>query len=126
MHSSTATESYWGSCRGSARWSPAARRRSYHDVLRRAGRGDRRRLLAIPGWYGPIVAQVIDQPAAALLIETNPRFGSGTTCSIEAGLDSPRWILRECLGRPLPKAQVAWRSGLCMTRCRKDYFTWLS
>ncbi len=82
--------------------------------------------LACPGWYGPLVFQVIDDGTNAWLIECNPRFGSGATCSIEAGLDMPRWILREYLGRPLPKGPIEWRAGLCMTRSRKDWFVWLS
>jgi len=84
-----------------------------------------RQLLAMPGWQGPLVIQVIDSGEKAYLIECNPRFGSGVTCSIEAGLDAPRWILREALGRPLPEEELKWKSGLCMTRCRKDYFIWL-
>lgn len=82
--------------------------------------------LRYPGWRGPLVFQAIDDGHHAWLIECNPRFGSGVTCSIEAGLDMPRWILREHLGRPLPPAPTVWKSGLCMTRSRKDWFLWLS
>jgi carbamoyl-phosphate synthase large subunit len=84
------------------------------------------RVLAIPGWSGPINIQAIDAPGGAVLVEVNPRFSGGITCSIEAGLDAPRWILRECLGRPLPDRPIDWRAGLCMTRSRRDHFTWLS
>ena len=84
------------------------------------------RVLAIPGWAGPINIQAIDAPGGAVLVEVNPRFSGGITCSIEAGLDAPRWILRECLGRPLPDRPIDWRAGLCMTRSRRDHFTWSS
>ncbi len=84
------------------------------------------KVLAQHGWRGPINIQVMDTPSRAFLLEVNPRFSSGHTCAIEAGLDSPRWIIREVLGRSLPEKPVAWQSGLCMTRCKKDYFLWLS
>jgi biotin carboxylase len=84
------------------------------------------KLLSLEGWYGPLVIQVIDGRDGAYLIECNPRFGSGAPCSIEAGLDMPRWIIREALGRPLPPGPIEWRDGLCMTRSRRDHFLWLS
>lgn len=84
------------------------------------------RLLTWGRWHGPLTVQVIDDGQNAWLIECNPRFGSGTTCSIEAGLNSPEWILRERLGLALPSQQVHWRDGLCMTRSRADHFLWLS
>ena len=84
------------------------------------------RFLQIPGWQGPLTVQVIDAGENAYVIECNPRVGSGVTCSIEAGLDVPRWIMREHLGRPLPADTLVWKSGLCMTRSRKDHFLWLS
>lgn len=82
------------------------------------------RVLDVPGWRGPITVQAIDDGSRAWVLECNPRFGSGTTCSIEAGLDGPRWILRERLGRELPTSRVAWKDGLCMTRSRRDHFLW--
>lgn len=84
------------------------------------------RVLSIPGWYGPINIQILDAAGGPMLIEINPRFAGGVTCAIEAGLDSPRWILRERLGRSLPEGRVEWRPGLCMTRSRRDHFLWLS
>ena len=84
------------------------------------------RVLGLPGWRGPITVQIIDTGTESYLIEVNPRFGGGVPCSIEAGLDIPRWIIREYLGRPIPSGPIGWRSGLCMTRARKDYFIWLS
>jgi carbamoyl-phosphate synthase large subunit len=81
---------------------------------------------AIPGWHGPLNIQVMRTAAGPFLLEVNPRFSSGVTCAIEAGLDGPRFILRERLGLPLPERPLQWRSGLCMTRSRKDHFLWLS
>jgi carbamoyl-phosphate synthase large subunit len=91
------------------------------DVLRVA-----RRVLGVAGWFGPITVQVIDGADGPHLIEVNPRSGGGVPCSIEAGLDVPRWILREALGRQLPTGPLEWKDGLCLTRARKDYYLWLS
>ncbi|HEX3655071.1 MAG TPA: ATP-grasp domain-containing protein [Pirellulales bacterium] len=85
-----------------------------------------KRVAGLPGWYGPLNIQIMDTAQGPYLLEVNPRFGSGVTCAIEAGLDVPRWILRERLGRSLPTSPIVWKSGLCMTRARKDYFQWLS
>ena len=84
------------------------------------------RVLNLPGWRGPINIQIMQSRDGPRLLEVNPRFSSGITCAIEAGLEAPRWILKERLGRPLPEKPIAWRSGLCMTRSRRDHFLWLS
>ncbi len=68
----------------------------------------------------------MDTVRGPFLIEVNPRFGSGVTLAIEAGLDCPRWVIRARLGRDLPSEPVAWQEGLCLTRSRKDHFVWLS
>lgn len=84
------------------------------------------RILAWPGWFGPINIQVILTADGPVLIEVNPRFSSGYTLAIEAGLDAPRWLLRLRLGRDLPEAPPDWRPGLYLTRYRKDLFRWSS
>ena len=84
------------------------------------------RLLSLPGWFGPLNVQIMDTQAGPVLIEVNPRTGSGIPCGIEAGLDFPRWIIRQVLGRPTPTEPVNWKPGLIMTRSRKDYFIWSS
>jgi carbamoyl-phosphate synthase large subunit len=84
------------------------------------------RLTSWSRWHGPLTVQVIDDGQVPWLLECNPRFGSGVTCSIEAGLEAPEWILRERLGLPLPTDPLQWRNGLMMTRSRKDHFVWLS
>ena len=84
------------------------------------------RLVAWDRWFGPLTVQVMDDGRRVWILECNPRFGSGVTCSIEAGLAAPEWILRERLGLPLPNEPASWRDGLCLTRSRKDHFRWLS
>ena len=84
------------------------------------------RLLAWDRWLGPVTVQAMYDGAKAWILECNPRFGSGVTCSIEAGLAVPEWILRERLALPLPEEPLRWRDGLCMTRSRRDHFLWLS
>jgi carbamoyl-phosphate synthase large subunit len=83
------------------------------------------KLLSWEMWRGPITVQVMYDGEQGWILECNPRFGSGATCSIEAGLAMPEWILRERLGLPLPDKKLEWKDGLCMTRARKDYFLWL-
>ncbi|MDX2017434.1 MAG: ATP-grasp domain-containing protein [Planctomycetota bacterium] len=83
-----------------------------------------RRVLALPGWRGPITLQFIEadpESSAPALIEINPRFGGGVTHAIHCGLDMPRWILRELLGRPVEPADD-WPEHSFMTRCRRDIF----
>ena len=73
------------------------------------------------GWEGPLTLQFIATNQGPLLIEINPRFGGGVTHAIHCGLRMPQWILREWLGRALPK-EPTWVSGSLMTRCRRDIF----
>lgn len=87
-----------------------------------------RMILSHDGWYGPITLQFIDPAPHTVfthmgpqLIEINPRFGGGVIHSIELGLDMPRWIIQEHLGRPVgPIPQ--WREGSVMTRYRAEVF----
>ena len=46
-----------------------------------------RALLEKPGWFGPLNIQVMLTADGPLLLEVNPRCGSGITLSMEAGLD---------------------------------------
>jgi carbamoyl-phosphate synthase large subunit len=79
------------------------------------------KVLSAPGWIGPITLQFIDAASCPVLIEINPRFGGGVTHSIHSGLDMPRWILRERLGRELGPAPD-WPDGSVMTRAGRDVF----
>jgi carbamoyl-phosphate synthase large subunit len=76
----------------------------------------------IPGWLGCITIQYFtnEEDGQIFINEINPRFGGGVTCSIEAGLDIPRNILREYLGRDVIKMQTF--KKIYMTRSRRDFF----
>lgn len=76
---------------------------------------------SVIGWEGPLTFQFIDSVKGPVLIEINPRFGGGVTHSIHCGLNMPQWILREWLGKELPK-NVILKIGSLMTRCRRDIF----
>jgi carbamoyl-phosphate synthase large subunit len=82
------------------------------------------RILAEPGWAGPITGQFIVTPTGPVAIELNPRFGGGVTHSIHVGLDMPRWIIRERFGRPVEPFD-GWPDGSLMTRAYRDQFTCL-
>lgn len=51
-----------------------------------------------------------------VFIEINPRFGGGVPLSIEAGADSPRWILELLLGREPAIDMNGWTDKLMMLR----------
>ncbi len=85
-----------------------------------------RRLLAQPGWFGPLNIQIMMTDDGPRLLEVNPRCGSGITLSMEAGLDVAGWMLREHLGRSLPTGELEWPAGLWLSRSRKDFFLWSS
>lgn len=78
-------------------------------------------IFANTGWQGPLTAQFILTSHGPILIEVNPRFGGGVTHSIYCGLDFPSWIIKERLGRFLPK-NPTWIDGSFMTRCTRDFF----
>jgi carbamoyl-phosphate synthase large subunit len=80
-----------------------------------------RDILSIPGWRGPITLQFMDIPTGPVILEINPRFGGGAPHSIHLGLDAPRWILREALGRCVEPVE-AWPDGSVMVRCLRDVY----
>jgi len=80
-----------------------------------------RKILGLPGWFGPITLQFIDAPAGPVLIEINPRLGGGVTHAIHGGLDIPSWIFHERMGTPVVPCK-GWVDGSLMTRCRRDVF----
>lgn len=80
-----------------------------------------RKILGLPGWFGPITLQFIDAPAGPVLIEINPRLGGGVTHAIHGGLDIPSWIFHERMGAPVSPCE-GWLDGSLMTRCRRDVF----
>ncbi|MGF1691937.1 ATP-grasp domain-containing protein [Photobacterium kagoshimensis] len=59
-----------------------------------------KKLLLSRGFYGPVTLQaIIAGDGTIYFIEVNPRFGGGSVLSIEAGLQSPHYVLR---GTELP------------------------
>ncbi len=80
-----------------------------------------RRILAQPGWRGPITLQFMDTSTGPVILEINPRFGGGAPHSIYLGLDTPRWIVREVLGRCVEPVED-WPDGSVMVRCLRDVY----
>lgn len=78
------------------------------------------KLVAMTGWLGCITAQYIRNDSGIYLIEINPRFGGGATCSIEAGLDMPYFLLSDFLRRPYSVPKEI--KQLKMVRARRDFF----
>jgi carbamoyl-phosphate synthase large subunit len=59
----------------------------------------------------------LDQATEAMkIIELNPRFGGGFPLAWKAGAHYPRWLIEECLERPLSAARDCWEDGLVMLR----------
>lgn len=70
---------------------------------------------------GPITLQFIYDKSSCrfLLMEINPRLGGGVICSILAGADIAKMILKECVGEQISPCRV-WRDGALMTRYFKE------
>lgn len=79
-----------------------------------------RDILMSGGFYGPITLQFMDADRPYLL-EINPRFGGGVIHAIHAGLDMPRWILRERLNIQ-NRGYTDWQEGTVMSRYRTEVF----
>jgi len=73
-------------------------------------------------FYGHIVIQVlVDSKNKIYLIECNSRFGGGSSLSIECGLDSFNWFIKENLGQKLSN-QVKKIPKKTLIRYSKDMF----
>lgn len=70
---------------------------------------------------GPVNIQFIKDldNGNAYVMEINPRFGGGVITSIEAGADTPSYVLKEYLGQQLTVYQD-WKPGTLMTRYFKE------
>ena len=55
-----------------------------------------------------------------LFTEVNPRFGGGFTLSVEAGFDTPRYLIRESIGKSISVPSVSQANGMGMVRIQKD------
>jgi carbamoyl-phosphate synthase large subunit len=78
------------------------------------------KILSIPGFRGPITLQAIKKDEEFWFIEINPRFGGGCILSIEAGMDTPRWLLREYIGKPIEPTLI--KENLLMLRSSRETF----
>lgn len=81
-------------------------------------------ILSKGDFRGPITIQFIRDSAngKTYIMEINPRFGGGVLASIEAGANSPGFILDELLGIPINE-NTEWSDNLIMTRSfRETYF----
>ncbi|PIE42990.1 MAG: hypothetical protein CSA50_07680 [Gammaproteobacteria bacterium] len=74
------------------------------------------------GLAGHSTVQCFWHKGEAVFIEVNPRFGGGFTLGVEAGADTPRYIVREVLGRPINIPDNYAQDGLQMVRVQKDVF----
>jgi carbamoyl-phosphate synthase large subunit len=78
---------------------------------------------ALQGCVGIVTIQLIVTPQGRIrVIEINPRFGGGAPLSIEAGADSPRWLLEEWLGRRPEIRFDGFRDHLLMLRYHQSFF----
>lgn len=70
---------------------------------------------------GPVNIQFIKDMdnGKAYVMEINPRFGGGVITSIEAGADTPSYVLKEFLGQELTVCQD-WKPETLMTRYFKE------
>jgi len=57
-----------------------------------------------------------------LMSEVNARYGGGFTLSVEAGADSPRFLIQEKLNKSLTADQTKVNANLQMIRIQKDIF----
>jgi carbamoyl-phosphate synthase large subunit len=82
-----------------------------------------RRLLAAPGFRGPITIQFIEDShdGSVYLMEINPRFGGACLCSIHSGADSVGLMLDDWnLKSPSPISK--WKEGFVMTRAYQEVY----
>ncbi len=76
------------------------------------------------GCAGMITVQCFLTPDdRVVFIEINPRFGGGVPLSIQAGADSPKWLLELLLGRTPAIEPNCWTDGMLMLRYEQGMFT---
>ena len=80
-----------------------------------------RYVLSKGAFRGPVNIQFIKDldNGKAYVMEINPRFGGGVITSIEAGADTPSYVLKEYLGQDLTVCQD-WKPETLMTRYFKE------
>lgn len=69
---------------------------------------------------GHLVIQAFADGPEVTLLECNPRVGGASTLGFHAGIDTPRWAIREALGEPVEPQLGAYRRGLRLVRYPAD------
>ncbi len=80
------------------------------------------RLAAALGLEGHVTIQCFKSGVDILFSEINPRFGGGFTLGVEAGADTPRFIIREHKNCPALPGKLVLQDQLEMVRIQKDIF----
>jgi len=74
------------------------------------------------GTIGHITIQGILNKKGFYFIEINPRYGGGASLGIEAGANTPQFILKIMLNRPIEYSLYDFIDGLYMLRYTEDVF----
>ncbi len=69
---------------------------------------------------GHVVVQAFADGPAVTLLECNPRVGGASTLGFHAGVESPRWAIREALGETIEPQLGAYRRDLRLVRYPAD------
>jgi len=85
-------------------------------------------LVTALGLLGHITVQVFKREGLdpsplntrVIVSEVNARFGGGFTLGVEAGADTPRYIVQQQLGKPVCHLKTDVKDGLRMVRIQKD------
>ncbi|MCG8614172.1 MAG: ATP-grasp domain-containing protein [Pseudomonadales bacterium] len=81
------------------------------------------RLARTLGLVGHNTIQCFKRDSAVLFTEVNARYGGGFTLGVESGADTPRFIVREVLGKDIHFNRDQLVDQLEMVRIQKDIFT---
>jgi carbamoyl-phosphate synthase large subunit len=80
------------------------------------------RLARALGLIGHNTIQCFSGEGGVRFIEVNPRFGGAAALSIEAGADTPRWLIKLVKGEPLAPRIGDFTDALMMLRYTEDVF----
>ena len=80
------------------------------------------RLASALGLIGHNTIQCFFDGAAPLFIEVNPRYGGAAQLGFEAGADTPWFLVRLAMGRPVDPCVGEFEDGLVMLRYTQDLF----
>ncbi len=71
---------------------------------------------------GQSTIQLFKVDDIVIVSEVNPRFGGGFTLSVEAGADTPRYVIRELMEKAIEHDVTQLDTDLQMVRVQKDVF----